>query len=268
MVKILKLDMKKLLLLFSLLIFTLSFANAQKRFVLDLSGSYIVNNPNPIDTVIKGQSKPILIALNFKNLGTFKGKGNPYDSASFTGGTYKINYLIASKVDFPPKSISLTQTFSLSGLAWLGNETVFDSIFVDSRFIPDTTNIVIIWPTGDAVGKSNDSLDTAQHQEFKVFVKTKKAGVSGIELFVSKNFKIYPNPVKDVLNIEMNAAGKGTLVLTDVTGKIIATKPFETTKSGNVSLQLNNDSVLPDGIYFVKVETSSYTETSKILISK
>jgi type IX secretion system substrate protein len=261
--------MKKLLLLFGLFIFTISFANAQKRWTMDFSKSYIVNNnpshdPGFVDTAYVGTW--VYFQWIAQNNGTATGPD------SFPGGFYTFNWYVSTKTnDWPAPFIYGTSTLDFPGTYYKGySQAAIDSVYIDSHFKVGFKNITIIWPNGGK-GSGNaimDSMNNSVYSFLNIYVKDKKAGTTGIETSISQNFKIYPNPVKDVLNIEMNNAGKGTLKVTDLAGKVIATKPFETTKGGHVSLLLNGGAALPEGVYFINVETPTYTETSKILIEK
>jgi ELWxxDGT repeat protein len=66
-------------------------------------------------------------------------------------------------------------------------------------------------------------------------------------------FKIYPNPVKDVLNINyyQQSAGSITLTITDVDGRIVLNKYVEGS-AGNQSIPLSVKT-LPAGTYFVRL---------------
>jgi hypothetical protein len=61
------------------------------------------------------------------------------------------------------------------------------------------------------------------------------------------SLKVYPNPVNDVLNFDMEYNKPAQVVVMDVTGKSIATTHFEL---GKASLNVNNFS---KGIYFYQV---------------
>jgi len=260
--------MKKLLLLSGLFIFTFTFAIAQHRWEMDFSATHIDSSGlipnNHVDTVYSGST--IQVDFKLKNLGDY-----PNGTDSFPGGVYKINYYVSLIPDNKHPAISGSFSPNLVGVATNGTSSFQDAISIDTRFTVNKLNIIIIWPNegkGSSAASAKDSLDSAKQTELYVFVKDKKAGTSGIDNSLPQHFKIYPNPVKDVLNIEMNNSGKGTVKVTDLAGKIISTKPFETAKGGHVSLILNGGAALPEGVYFINVETNNYSETSKILIDK
>ncbi|MGS0748989.1 T9SS type A sorting domain-containing protein [Halpernia sp. GG3] len=69
--------------------------------------------------------------------------------------------------------------------------------------------------------------------------------------------KIYPNPVKDILNIELQQA-QNTLKLIDESGKTILTKNCG--KSTTLDLSKN-----PPGVYYLEIKNSAKSQTLKIL---
>ncbi len=73
----------------------------------------------------------------------------------------------------------------------------------------------------------------------------------------AKIFAVYPNPVNDLLNIQVT--GKATLTLTDQSGKILIAKTINT--NGSISL-----AALPKGIYFLKNNETS--EVKKVMKTK
>ena len=69
--------------------------------------------------------------------------------------------------------------------------------------------------------------------------------------------KIYPNPVKDILNIELQEA-QNTLKVIDESGKTILTKNCG--KSTTLDLSKN-----PPGVYYLEIKNSAKSQTLKIL---
>jgi hypothetical protein len=72
---------------------------------------------------------------------------------------------------------------------------------------------------------------------------------------------LYPNPTKDVFNIEFNTAmdGEMTMTIYNMNGAMIRTKNVKLTQGNNL---INEDiSSLASGIYFVQIYSSSNNET-------
>lgn len=83
----------------------------------------------------------------------------------------------------------------------------------------------------------------------------------GLDDFLASEVKIFPNPVKSYLNVEIsNNSDSVALDLFDVSGKLILQKQMS--KDDSMSLQMKN---MPSGIYFLKVSSSDKTGTYKIV---
>ncbi|MBA3680016.1 MAG: PKD domain-containing protein [Bacteroidetes bacterium] len=67
--------------------------------------------------------------------------------------------------------------------------------------------------------------------------------------------RLYPNPVKDVLTIESDAADFN-VIITDIYGKVV----YSGVRSSNVNVQNLNS-----GIYFVKISGTDFSKTVKII---
>lgn len=82
----------------------------------------------------------------------------------------------------------------------------------------------------------------------------------GLEEFSEEEIKVYPNPVISDLNIEfINAEAEAAVKLYDVSGKLILSTNTDGTFT---SLDLKE---MPQGIYFLNVETSEKSGTFKIV---
>ncbi|MDP2176389.1 MAG: T9SS type A sorting domain-containing protein [Bacteroidota bacterium] len=75
---------------------------------------------------------------------------------------------------------------------------------------------------------------------------------------------VYPNPTKDVLNINLNvvyANTKNTVEIVDLTGKVVMTETLNANSSSQVDV-----SSLEKGMYIVRVSNSENVFTSKVII--
>ena len=71
------------------------------------------------------------------------------------------------------------------------------------------------------------------------------------------DFKLYPNPVKDVLNIELIDADSATFKITNLLG--------QTVKSGTLRQQGIDVSNLQTGIYVIEVNDGEEVMTKKFI---
>jgi hypothetical protein len=74
-----------------------------------------------------------------------------------------------------------------------------------------------------------------------------------------KNLKVYPNPAKDVLNIESNITEAASIEIYDMTGRKIQTRLLD---EDNTAV---NVASLPKGMYMVKVKGSGKMVTGKFI---
>lgn len=71
---------------------------------------------------------------------------------------------------------------------------------------------------------------------------------------------IYPNPIKESINIQLETVENVSLSISDISGKVLYTNLYESVNS----IQLNPN--LQAGIYFLELETSSAFKSQKIVI--
>lgn len=79
----------------------------------------------------------------------------------------------------------------------------------------------------------------------------------------------YPNPAKDLTTIPFELAEKSatSLVLTNVTGKVIQTLVNETLAAGSYHTPVNLQTMAP-GVYFYRLRAGAYQKTLKMLVVK
>ncbi|MDI1257536.1 MAG: peptide-N-glycosidase F-related protein [Flavobacterium sp.] len=82
--------------------------------------------------------------------------------------------------------------------------------------------------------------------------------VLGIEHFTQLDFDYSPNPTKDIINVNANAA-INTIALYDIQGRVLITKTVDATKASiNISDYTN-------GVYFLKIKSEKGEKTKKII---
>lgn len=77
---------------------------------------------------------------------------------------------------------------------------------------------------------------------------------SVVESAKANNLKIYPNPVDDILNINLSNPTKSNLIISDITGRI----QYSTTLLNRTNLSLNIAGLSP-GVYFISSGDQSQT---------
>ncbi len=96
---------------------------------------------------------------------------------------------------------------------------------------------------------------------FHTFNFTIDAPLAYEELNPSESLLIYPNPTKDIFNVEMVDASKATITIVNGAGQNI-TVPKTTDNNNLITFDV---SALSEGVYYVKVETDKGVEMKKIV---
>jgi len=94
----------------------------------------------------------------------------------------------------------------------------------------------------------------------------KGEGVTGAEASASARFSVYPNPTRGLFTFryESSATGALTLTLTDVTGRIIATRALEAQVGATETVfDLSQHAA---GVYLLKLEDGQNVKTTKVVV--
>ena len=76
-----------------------------------------------------------------------------------------------------------------------------------------------------------------------------------------KNFVIYPNPTNNIFNIKFNELFSGSIVITDISGRLLKSESFNDKTQITLSLEPYSN-----GIYFVSViNQNKVNETVRIV---
>ena len=91
---------------------------------------------------------------------------------------------------------------------------------------------------------------------------TNRQATSINKLINNNTMLIYPNPTKDVLNIECLLNQSNTLIMTDILGNTVKQIPFNTK---HLTLNLND---MEAGVYFITLTSGTSVNTQKVVVSK
>jgi PKD repeat protein len=79
----------------------------------------------------------------------------------------------------------------------------------------------------------------------------------------TKQFSIYPNPARDVVNITSSVNGSSTVMIMDLAGRTVASTTLNA--SGNTSM---NISQLNSGVYFIRIASENGQHTEKLILQR
>ena len=255
--------MKKALLLLIFVLGSISLLTAQKKFYLDIV--------NPITITFSTHNPPQIgdlatLTIHLTNDGAFPIVSGQYKPDTFPGGKYYFKYnagigsVNENKIDF-------IDAITLPVIPFQQTGSASDTFRLTKDFFTKGhSNIIIIWPGAGKAVQGKDSLDTIPFKTCTFYISDTTAGI--IPQITQSSFNIYPNPAKDVVNIQMKEAGEGIIRLMDMTGKLIISKPYSAKAGENINLPLNEGGIIPDGLYLISIETGNSSNVSKIMICR
>lgn len=182
---------------------------------------------------------------NNKNVSIFSVHGTndatvPYKTDYFSFNNLKIGILSGSFVVDSMAKI-------------LGMKSVFYT-FKDAPHVPFSPGV-------GTLESSTAYMDTTEVllRDF-LFDDIKTQGVGVYNVLAQKDVKLYPNPAKEMVTIEVGFGTKNIITIVDLSGKVIET--IESNKA-HTNLSLNN---LQTGIYFVNISNENGSITKKLII--
>ena len=108
------------------------------------------------------------------------------------------------------------------------------------------------------------------HQQLLIDNFNVTGNVTGISTTKASlnNLEIYPNPItnKSVISFQTKTSGKVNLSIFDIQGRKICTLIDEKINTGMHTVPISN-SLLEDGVYFCKLQTSEGISTEKIIVN-
>jgi len=111
------------------------------------------------------------------------------------------------------------------------------------------------------VGRGGWPSHCSSFELLEVAIQKEPTFYLGINDLKDIDFKVYPNPASNVVNIEFDAHQKGSISLFDMSGRIFLSQDID---SQEIKLNVEN---LTDGVYFLSVKTNNTNQTYKIVKS-
>lgn len=126
--------------------------------------------------------------------------------------------------------------------------------------------IALVWArdTGLSINALTSAIDSVRYYYHNQIRPCNSGSVlstsSTYELNQEADFDIYPNPVSDRLNIQLDILTIANYQVFDISGKLVKEGQFE---QGNLHKVSTNQ--LQEGIYFIKIQSDSYVYTKKFI---
>ena len=171
-----------------------------------------------------------------------------YTVSNFTSGTYSVK---TSKYNFSGDTLWNTSYHvnTHNELAKFINVGPSNNVYIsgDENFI-NSGYVYLVRYTNNITGVHNDPV------------------MSPNKFMLSQN---YPNPFNPSTKINFNIPVSGFVELTifDVTGRTVETPVRSVMMAGSHSIEFNAAS-LPSGVYFYRLETESFADTKKMILTK
>ena len=117
----------------------------------------------------------------------------------------------------------------------------------------EITKIIVRWPSGLV-----DQLSAPAMNQSHIIVEG--SNPLSVVSFIASNFNIYPNPAKDKVTITTDLSEDMSLMMYDITGKLILTK--DSTFNNQTEL---NISALNSGVYFIHLRSGNKKYVHKLI---
>lgn len=129
---------------------------------------------------------------------------------------------------------------------------------------------VMVYAIGNAVNGTGGTGGDKPSSTFTLSLSPDLTSVPLNHSFLS-SLLIFPNPLKDVANIQFHAAqsySKLTLNLMNLNGKTLTTYTYDDIQAGLNSLSLRIPSDIPNGLYLIKLSSDAEAITKMILVQR
>lgn len=180
--------------------------------------------------------------LNFT--GYYKYTPSGVDSCAFVLGLFKNNTLTGNR-----DTVGYAQ-FYQSGT--ISTWTMFDvDVIYNSAEIPDSMLVVI--------SSSNPDNPVSGSTLFVDGLELSGGSLGVYKLFSDNDLETYPNPVNDILILNLKSPSSGTLRVYDIIGKQTFKQQVE--RKSKIRIDMSD---MPQGLYFVEFQTAGQKVTRKV----
>jgi hypothetical protein len=187
-----------------------------------------------------------------------------YDENSFLGGNGDV---IHSAVDLSNQgqldfAITRKDGESVSGYGRIATVSfIINADIIDGRDEQEGQSFPVSVKVVKVIDKLGNELEISLSAEPASVFFVNNIVTSVVDPQLSEKVKVFPNPVADVLNIDLGELSGHTLELYDVLGKRVIYRELE--PGGVIDLDVN---MLEKGIYLLKVQTDQGIVSKRVVV--
>ena len=213
----------------------LTFEDADPNQINYKNGAFgDLNNDGFIDTFYNG--------IRYYNLGN----SNNWVKINTVGTASNINGIGARVEIHTPSGVQIRDVRSGEGFEFMSSLNTHFGLGSETQI----DNIIIYWPSGIVDTVPNPGVNTTHNIVEGAFLSNDENVVS--------DFKLYPNPVANVLNIDStNDLSEGKITIFDIQGKVVLYQDLDLDK-----LDVSN---LEGGMYILRLENQGKTWVQKFV---
>ena len=205
--------------------------------------------------------------LNNERNGSMEPRGVPSLAKLLQPQNKAINQPV--KIDFRwnPSARAVTYTLQLSDSLTFGNILFEDSTVTENHYTIDSleNNKDYYWRVN-----AKNSMGTCSWSEIWSFTTTKSSSAEGDNNLIPSLFSLgqnFPNPfnLSTTISFDLPVKSFVSLKIFDLAGSEVATLVSEELMGGSYAMHWNAED-MPGGIYFYRMQTSSFRETRKLVL--
>ena len=235
-------------------------------FINDLGDSYAIGDigvykigiENPANYVVNLESSGSLYVTafddNLNNVRTYLDCVE-YDAIGTNGFKYVANFRYYNPNDVPIYVLNgidnnLTSEGNFSGstpVVFAPGEGTFSILFDGNK---------LYWNLSTFNGTQKTSISS------EASLDSNKCDAKGADVDQNTDYVVYPNPTTGPLTIKRNVVESGSVDVLNMSGIIVSSKSFKKNNSSDIYLDISNQQ---DGIYFVRITTSSRIVTFEVI---
>ncbi len=135
-------------------------------------------------------------------------------------------------------------------------------------FDPNTEPVMYTGSDDTPIRVSYNDPDTTNNTGCtSIIIENKETGIAHSDIQSVEQLKLYPNPACDVVNFQppLSPSGNLKVAIRDITGREISQKEYKVQNNQPIALPIT---LLPDGIYFIEVQTAYKRTSGKLIVQK